>query len=234
MATLPQLPVLQPQSSLAEHAVERADAARNRARILCAARRLFAERDPDCVSMEEIAELAGVGKGTLFRRFGSRAALAGAVLSEHEAQLQEAMIRGEPPLGPGAPPVERLIAFGCARLDLLAEHGELIASSEVGAWHFDAPPYQVARLHISLLLREADPGCDADYLTDVLMAALAGSRFVYLHRDRGMDLDRLKQGWADLVGRLLAPAAPLAEPLLAGGTAASAAGASGSIETATA
>ena len=56
--------------------VERADAARNRTRILCAAERLFAERGAGCVSMDEVAEAAGVGKGTLFRRFGSRAALA--------------------------------------------------------------------------------------------------------------------------------------------------------------
>ena len=89
---------------IAEESGERADAARNRERILCAAQRLFAERGAGCVSMDEVAEAAGVGKGTLFRRFGSRAALARAVLSEHESAFQEGIIRGEPPLGPGAPP----------------------------------------------------------------------------------------------------------------------------------
>src|SRR5690242_20884687 len=83
---------------------ERADAARNRERILCAARRLFAERGAGCVSMDAVADAAGVGKGTLFRRFGSRAALALAVASEDEQDLQEGLIRGEPPLGPGAAP----------------------------------------------------------------------------------------------------------------------------------
>src|SRR5713226_3583169 len=104
---------------------ERADAARNRERILCAARRLFNERGAGCVSMDEVAEAAGVGKGTLFRRFGSRASLAAAVLSEHERDFQEGIIRGEPPLGPGAPPQERLIAFGEAMLDILETHSEL-------------------------------------------------------------------------------------------------------------
>jgi AcrR family transcriptional regulator len=121
-----ELPLIQPQPA------ERADAARNRERILCAARRLFAERSAGCVSMDEIAEQAGVGKGTLFRRFGSRAALAQAVLSEDEGALQEAMIRGEPPLGPGAPPLERLVAFGEARLDLLDSHAALLVLAEVG------------------------------------------------------------------------------------------------------
>src|SRR5579885_3471936 len=120
-----ELPVIQPA------ATERSDAARNRERILCAARRLFGERGAGGVSMDDIAEAAGVGKGTLFRRFGSRAALASAVLSDDEARLQEGFIRGEPPLGPGAPARERLVAFGCARLDLLDAHAELIAAAEM-------------------------------------------------------------------------------------------------------
>ena len=107
------LPQIEPEG------FERADAARNRERILGAARRLFDERGAGSVSMDEIAEAAGVGKGTLFRRFGSRASLAAAVLSERERDFQEAIIRGEPPLGPGAPPLERLIAFGEALLDTL-------------------------------------------------------------------------------------------------------------------
>ena len=147
-----ELPVIQSQPA------ERVDAARNRERILCTARRLFAERGAGCVSMDEIAEQAGVGKGTLFRRFGSRAALAQSVLSEDESVLQEGMIRGEPPLGPGAPPLERLIAFGEARFDLLDAHAELLAAAEPGAERFAAAPYAVARLHIAAAARRAVPG----------------------------------------------------------------------------
>ena len=55
---------------------ERADAARNRRRILAAAEKLFAENGVSCTSMDAIAAEAGVGKGTLFRRFGDRASLA--------------------------------------------------------------------------------------------------------------------------------------------------------------
>ena len=119
---------------------ERADAARNRERILCAAQRLFAERGAGCVSMDEVAHAAGVGKGTLFRRFGSRAALARAVLSERERAFQEHIIRGDPPLGPGAPPRQRLIAFGHAVLDLLDGQAELIVAAEGGAARFASPP----------------------------------------------------------------------------------------------
>ena len=120
MRPIVELPQIEPE------VVERADAARNRERILCTARRLFTERGASCVSMDELAEAAGVGKGTLFRRFGSRAALARAVLDEQERHLQEAFIRGDPPLGPGATAQERLVAFGEAWLDLLALHAELL------------------------------------------------------------------------------------------------------------
>jgi AcrR family transcriptional regulator len=179
--------------------VERADAARNRARILCAAERLFAERGAGCVSMDEVADAAGVGKGTLFRRFGSRAALALAVLSEHERAFQEQLIRGEPPLGPGAPPLERLIAFGHAVLDRLDAHAELLFAAEGGGARFGAPPYAVYRLHMALLLDEVDPSCDAEFLAESLLATLGADFFLYMRDVREMPLERLKDGWETLV-----------------------------------
>jgi AcrR family transcriptional regulator len=203
METHFELPLIVPES------LERADAARNRERILCAARRLFDERGAGCVSMDEIAETAGVGKGTLFRRFGSRAALAAAVLSERERDFQEGFIRGEPPLGPGAPAQERLSAFGESMLDILEAHTELLLAAETGPARFAHPAYVVHRLHVMLLLREADPGCDAEMLADTLLAALGVELFIYLRRVRGMSLTRLKDGWRELVRRTI----PADEPL---------------------
>jgi AcrR family transcriptional regulator len=192
----------------AEAPVERADATRNRARILDAARRLFADRGASCVSMDEIAAAAGVGKGTLFRRFGSRAALALALLSEREICFQEGFIRGEAPLGPGAPPLERLIAFGEARMDLIAEHAEVLAAAEIGPARFDSPPYAVYRLHLTLLLREACPVRDPSYLVEALLAGLGVDLFLYLREVRGLGLEEIKAGWGELVRRLI-PAAPV-------------------------
>ncbi|MER7134848.1 TetR/AcrR family transcriptional regulator, partial [Streptosporangium saharense] len=79
--------------------MERADAARNRARILEAAGRLFAAKGAPNVTMEDIAKAAGVGRGTLYRRYPDRAAIATAMLDEHEKALQRELIGGEPPLG---------------------------------------------------------------------------------------------------------------------------------------
>jgi AcrR family transcriptional regulator len=186
---------------LRDEAPGRADAARNRERILCAARRLFEDRGAACVSMDEIAEAAGVGKGTLFRRFGSRAALSRALLDEQDRGLQEAFIRGEPPLGPGAPATDRLIAFGEAWLDILSLHGELLVSAEGSGARLASAPYGVHRLHVTLLLREADPGCDAELLAEMLLAALAADWFVYMRRVREVPLERIKSAWRELVLR---------------------------------
>ena len=98
--------------------------------MLDAAARLFERDGPSCVTMEAVAAEAGVGKGTVFRRFGDRASLARAIIGEHETGLQEGMIRGPAPLGPGAPPRERLIAFGAAYLGFLDRHVELLLEAE--------------------------------------------------------------------------------------------------------
>jgi AcrR family transcriptional regulator len=188
---------------LTEEPGERADAARNRERILCSARRLFEERGADCVSMDEIADSAGVGKGTLFRRFGSRAGLARALLDAQDRDLQEAFIRGAPPLGPGAPPRERLIAFGHAWLDILAVHGELLLAAENRGARFGSAPYAAHRLHLLLLLREADPQCDAELLAEMLLAMLGADWFVYMRNVQDVPLPRMKSAWSELVARLV-------------------------------
>ena len=181
---------------------ERADAARNRRRILAAAERLFDELGVENVSMDAIAAEATVGKGTLFRRFGDRAGLARALVDERERRFQDEFIRGFPPLGPGAPPADRLVAFGTGMLAILEARGELIAAAELRGLQ-GAGPYPAYRAHIAALLREADPTIDADFLSDALLGTLRARLFLHQRREREMPLERLAEGWEDLVRRLL-------------------------------
>jgi AcrR family transcriptional regulator len=197
-STVEELPVIQDEVPL------RADAARNRDRVLAAAEKLFAELGPTCVTMDAVAAEAGVGKGTVFRGFGDRAGLVLALLTEHERRLQEEIIRGPAPLGPGAPAVERLIAFGERLLEHFTQHGELIAAAEssVGA-RYRSAPFAVYRAHVQMLVREAAPDADWEYLGDALMASLRADHIRYLTNIRELPDERVAAGWAELVERLL-------------------------------
>jgi len=198
-----QLPVLAPDAPPAE----RADAARNRQKILEAAEALIASRGVDRVSMDDVARAACVGKGTLYRRFGDRAGLARALLDEREGAFQEECIRGAPPLGPGAPAAERLLAFGRGYLELLETHGHLLTMSEWSATsRYHAAPYGFYRLHLAVLLAEAAPEADVEVLADLLLAPLAAGLFHNLRHEREVGLERLRAAWAVLVRGVLAGA----------------------------
>ncbi|MFN8108756.1 MAG: helix-turn-helix domain-containing protein [Thermoleophilia bacterium] len=84
----------------------RADAARNRAQILDAARRLFTEQGIDA-QMDDIAAAAGVGVGTVYRHFQTKEALQEAVLEGLLSPMVDAAREGLDEPDPG----EALFAF---------------------------------------------------------------------------------------------------------------------------
>jgi AcrR family transcriptional regulator len=215
---MPELPVLNLVSAAPDSVAvlpiaggetqERCDAARNRRRILAAARELVAAEGPSAVTMDRIAAAAGVGKGTLFRRFGDRSGLLRSLLSDREGEFQESLIRGAPPLGPGAPARERLLAFGPAYLTELQDYAELLAAAEktIGAGRrLAGAPYQFYRTHLALLLRQAAPGIDAEYHADLLLAPLAADVMLHQRDVLGMSVERLAEGWL-MQARCLLPA----------------------------
>lgn len=181
----------------------RADAARNRARLLEAAARLVEECGVGCVTMEAVAAAAQVGKGTVFRRFGDRTGLLMALLDHSEKKLQAAFLSGPPPLGPGAPPVERLRAFGVAVLRRIVDELELqlAAEGEPGR-RFASAPRMVLSGHVTLLLRQAIPDADCELLAKTLMGYLDPALVHHLTKQCGMPAARLEAGWIDLVDRI--------------------------------
>lgn len=75
----------------ADHRVERpmrADAARNQRRILGAARRLLADRGLD-ITLDDVAAAAGVGVGTVYRRFANKQELIETVFEEYLREIAE-------------------------------------------------------------------------------------------------------------------------------------------------
>ncbi|GAA2296501.1 hypothetical protein Scani_77020 [Streptomyces caniferus] len=120
----------------------RADALRNREAVLTAADALFARSaSPRSVSMDEIAAAAGVGKGTLFRRFGDRTGLIRAVFDARIEPLRQAVTEGPAPLGPSAAPRERVPALLDALLCFKLDHRHLALALEEAS---SGSPYQGA------------------------------------------------------------------------------------------
>jgi AcrR family transcriptional regulator len=172
---------------------ERADAARNRRAILAATEELLAAHRPGDISIEQVAMAAGVGKGTVFHRFGTRMGLMTALMVERAQALTEAVTSGPPPLGPGAPDRQRLLAFIDAVVEVVGRNKSLLAElafsgaaepaatdqgasagagTAKGGHRDDHPVYRFWHGHISTLIAAQRPDVDAEMIAHVLLGAL--------------------------------------------------------------
>jgi AcrR family transcriptional regulator len=170
IAPKPQTPVELP---IAGRRPERRDAAINRARILEVARRLLEEEGFESVTLERVADEAGVGKGTVYRRFGDWSGLTAALLEENVRALQDAFLQGPPPLGPGAAAADRLLAFFDAYLAWVNADLEIALAAEVTAPDTFSAVAASLILHIRSLLRELAPESDDLALATIILGAVA-------------------------------------------------------------
>ncbi|APA98134.1 TetR/AcrR family transcriptional regulator [Nocardia seriolae] len=154
--------------------------------------------------MERIAAAAGVAKGTLFHRFGSRAGLLHELIAEGAFGLMDAVRSGPPPLGPGAPAGERLLAYFDAMTRLIAD------DIEISVAYRAIPPHPRAEelhlfwaAHITALLHEVRPDLDAEVVGGLLLAPLGGE--VVPHLVRAGQTDRLLKSVRQLVESVIIP-----------------------------
>lgn len=183
--------------------VERSDAARNRVAILEAAQRLIARDGIDAVTMDAVAAEAGVGKGTVFRRFDSRQGLMAALLDHSESEWQAAVMVGPPPLGPDADPMDRLLAFGPSRLETTLANLDLIRHATSGPASRSGPAYSFAVTHVRHLLEQLGVTGDLPLLATALMAPFEVHLLEQQTRHDGFTVERIEAGWADLVRRVV-------------------------------
>ena len=199
-----------PALSLGAPRAERADAARNRLLLLATAREMLAEQGVDKLTMDGLAERAALGKGTVFRRFGTRAGIFQALLDDEERTFQERVLSGPPPLGPGAPPLERLLSYGRARIGFLFAHREIARAALDGSQPVPAGS-PLSPLHIRMLLGQLPlEAVDLDVLAIQLTAALDGPLLLYLSASdlteaAGPIEDRIAQGWQYFLQRVCRP-----------------------------
>ncbi|MFE5768599.1 TetR/AcrR family transcriptional regulator [Streptomyces sp. NPDC056485] len=183
---------------------ERADAQRNREAVLAAADALFAaSSSPHGVSMDDIAAAAGVGKGTLFRRFGDRAGLIGAVIASRLEPLNRAVREARDEAG--SSPRERVLKLLDASLRFKIENRHLmVAAEDAGV----SSPYRAGHYgwwHATLRAElEQVPGIrDADFTAHALLAAIRADLVTHLIEEQKSTPEGLRSSLAAYVDNVL-------------------------------
>ncbi|MFI2477478.1 TetR/AcrR family transcriptional regulator [Nocardia xishanensis] len=146
----------------------RADAERNRAAILAVAGRLICDDKLDNVSMDDIAAAAGVGKGTLFRRFDDREGLIRALFDDRTSRAWAAAcdLVGDTTV----PAEERILAYVATVFDLTAvELQPLVRALPDGC---QAETWAPWRALLAELISHVDPDADAEFLTMAIFASM--------------------------------------------------------------
>ena len=194
---------------------ERRDAAANRVLILETAESLFARHGVAHVNMADIAQAAGVGKGTLYRRFANKAELALAVMDTQMREFQEAMLgRMRQQNEQGIAKLEQLDQFLDALVHFVDRHSPLlcVVQSEgmlagIGDQELQRPHFW-QHMTISGLLQGAmqdgdlPPDLDVAYTADALLATLNASLFRFQREGRDFSLERISAGLRRLVAGL--------------------------------
>lgn len=169
--------------------------------------------DPGTVTMDSIAAEAGVGKGTLFRRFGDRAGLIRAVFDAQVAGLVEAVTSGPAPLGPSAPPRERIPAALEAIVAFKLRNWQVTAAMELPALHsrggtlFQTPQYATGHALLSEMLNDlVGPGQSA-WIAHALLSVTRIDLIEHL-LDEGWPEARIRQEIKSYTELVLAAAAP--------------------------
>ena len=156
----------------------------------------------DAVSMNEIARAAGLGPGTLYRRYAHKGALCAALLEENAARFHEAvaaLARADgavaSPLGALGTVLERLVAYN-------EENGPLLGAIADAAWGdrrlvvYDGPFYGWLHDVVATLLERAVRAgeCrerDIAWCADALLAPLAIDLYLFQRRVRGFSPERI-------------------------------------------
>ncbi|XVQ11944.1 TetR/AcrR family transcriptional regulator [Spirillospora sp. CA-255316] len=200
---------------------ERADAARNRRAILLAAHRLICENGIDQVSMSDIAAEAGVGKGTLFRRFGDRAGLVNALFEQLTEDWEPDALAAL--ADPAADPAGRAVAFLAGLFDRITVPGRPLLRAMGG----HATPermrrYRIWQSRLAAVIAEALPDlpeAETAFTAHVLLGTLRAD-FVDLLAGGGMTVDEIRTGILAHAHRTITgrePAGPPPPPSCGGG-----------------
>jgi AcrR family transcriptional regulator len=192
---------------------ERRDAAEHRQRILEVAQRLFAEHGVDAVSMHQIAIAAGIGQGTLYRRYAHKGELCMDLLHERYERFMEE-VSAELAAKATSPALERLDGVLTKIVALLEEQGAML-EPVTGTGMRDAQcnesdisrhiSYQrspwylwlhglLARLLTEAVERRELAPLDIPYTVDSILTAFHPQFYRFQRQERGFSPERILQG----------------------------------------
>lgn len=179
----------------------RADAVRNRATLLETAERLFEEHGVEAVSMTQVAECAGVGKGTLYRHFRNKTDLCHALLDKDMQVLQDQTLTR---LRSTTPPQATLRWFLERVAFFVERNGELLQTDMTAdVSTLEHPAHLWWRQTIRGLLQQIDIAGDLDYATDVLYVMLDVRTIRFQRRNLGYDQQRVVDGLHATLNQLM-------------------------------
>lgn len=179
---------------------ERADAARNRTAILAAAERLIGERGIDGVCMEDVALAAGVGKGTVFRRFGDKERLIQAVVDQSANQWHayaEMLLEDTE-----VPANDRVVACTAHLFDQVAAALPLVIALERVSERSSAGNFAKTHERLTGLIEQVRGAAQAPFLAHALLANLRAQQIEFLLRS-GMSLKQIRSGVVTLAEALM-------------------------------
>jgi AcrR family transcriptional regulator len=180
----------------------RSDKVKNRALILETAARLFAESGVEEVTMDAIAEAAGVGKGTLYRHFkNGKPDLCHALLDEDQRRLQERTLEQ---MRIFADPLANLQWFLNEALHFVDRNQALLCVNSASAGSLAHPAHWWWRQTIRGLLAQIRPSGDVDYMADTLYVMIDVHTIAFLRLVRGYDLERISAALLATLDKLAA------------------------------
>ncbi|MCX5528953.1 TetR/AcrR family transcriptional regulator [Streptomyces bobili] len=187
----------------------RVDAARNHVRLLNAAAQIAREHGLNHLTMEAVATAAGVGKGTVFRRFGDRTGLLQALLQRSEETFQATHLNALKPEDGPDQAIEQLHAFGVAAIRRYAKEIELhIAAEASPTQRHRRAPRHLYHERISILLSLTTPETDTELLSHALLGYLEPALLWHLNNQCNVPLQRLENSWHELASRLTQTSQP--------------------------
>ncbi len=177
----------------------RADALKNRELLIETAQRLFAQSGVDAVSMAQVAQAAGVGKGTLYRNFASKADLCQELLDTEMRALQArtlAYLRAEPDAW------TKLAWFLRETATYVMRNLALLGGGILDGQPLDHPAHYWWRQTLRGLLVQINPTIDHDYTADLLYVLLDPRTLHYQLMAVGLTPERITDGLVTSAARL--------------------------------